>query len=135
MLEGGTSASGESGGWTREVSRVLADFAVALALFWLIALGISGSDIRAHAVALPVIAKEAVLAEPVAPSRIGAGGADTRPLIHSTVKAQGGGRDQGLLLLSLAFAAILACNLAFFRHLRRVYASPRRSVWRRGRPG
>ena len=36
------------------------------------------------------------------------------------------------VLLSLAFAALVACNLAFWRHLRRVYASPRRSVWRRG---
>jgi hypothetical protein len=42
------------------------------------------------------------------------------------------GREQALALLSLAFAAIAALNLAFWRHLRRVYASPRRSVWRRG---
>ena len=34
-------------------------------------------------------------------------------------------------LLSLAVASITACNLAFLRHLRRAYASPRRGVWRR----
>jgi hypothetical protein len=34
-------------------------------------------------------------------------------------------------LLSLAIAGITACNLAFLRHLRRAYASPRRGVWRR----
>ena len=37
-----------------------------------------------------------------------------------------------LILLSVAFAGLAACNLAFLRHLRRAYASPRRSVWRRG---
>jgi hypothetical protein len=40
--------------------------------------------------------------------------------------------EQARLLLSIAFAALAALNLGFWRHLRRVYASPRRSVWRRG---
>ena len=35
------------------------------------------------------------------------------------------------VFLSLTVAATAALNLAFLRHLRRVYASPRRSVWRR----
>ena len=35
------------------------------------------------------------------------------------------------LTLAAAFAALFAGNLAFFRHLRREYASPRRSAWRR----
>jgi len=35
-------------------------------------------------------------------------------------------------LFSIAVASITACNLAFLRHLRRAYASPRRGVWRRG---
>ena len=35
------------------------------------------------------------------------------------------------LLLSLTVASIAALDLAILRHLRRVYASPRRSVWRR----
>src|SRR5262249_36439199 len=35
------------------------------------------------------------------------------------------------LLLSLTVASMVALDLAFLRHLRRVYASPRRGVWRR----
>jgi hypothetical protein len=34
-------------------------------------------------------------------------------------------------ILSIAVASITACNLAFLRHLRRAYTSPRRGVWRR----
>jgi hypothetical protein len=34
--------------------------------------------------------------------------------------------------LSLVVAGVAAINLAFLRHLRRAYASPRRGVWRRG---
>ena len=33
--------------------------------------------------------------------------------------------------LSLSVAAIVAVDLAFLRHLRRVYAAPRRGVWRK----
>ena len=36
------------------------------------------------------------------------------------------------LLFSLTVASVTALDLAFWRHLRRVYASPRRGVWRRG---
>lgn len=36
------------------------------------------------------------------------------------------------LLLALSFATMTALNLAFWRHLRRAYASPRRGSWRRG---
>jgi len=35
-------------------------------------------------------------------------------------------------VLSLLFASMVAFNLALFRHLRRVNASSRRSVWREG---
>lgn len=35
------------------------------------------------------------------------------------------------ILFSLTVATITALDLAFWRHLRRVYASPRRGVWRR----
>lgn len=37
-----------------------------------------------------------------------------------------------IILLGVVFSAIVAFNLAFWRHLRRVYASPRRRSWRRG---
>lgn len=36
-----------------------------------------------------------------------------------------------VLLLAAVFSLLAAFNLAFFRHVRRVNASPRRSVWRR----
>ena len=35
------------------------------------------------------------------------------------------------ILLSLTVASMATFNLAFLRHLRRAYASPRRGVWRR----
>jgi hypothetical protein len=38
---------------------------------------------------------------------------------------------KAFFLLSVTVASITACNLAFLRHLRRAYASPRRGVWRR----
>ena len=120
-------------GGVRELRRWLADFVVALALFWVAVFAVSGSDIRAHAISLPAIA-EALLPDAAAPGRTGVATAATRQVVHSTAKVEVG-RGQALVLLSLAFAAIVACNLAFWRHLRRVYASPRRSVWRRGSTG
>jgi hypothetical protein len=41
-------------------------------------------------------------------------------------------QTQGLLIVGLVFSAMVALNLAFLRHLRRVYASPRQGAWRRG---
>lgn len=39
--------------------------------------------------------------------------------------------QNAVLLLAAVFSLLAAFNLAFFRHVRRVNASPRRSVWRR----
>jgi hypothetical protein len=41
-------------------------------------------------------------------------------------------QTHGLLIVGLVFSAMVALNLAFLRHLRRVYASPRQGAWRRG---
>lgn len=41
-------------------------------------------------------------------------------------------RAADLAVLGLTFSLLVACNLAFWRHLRRVSASPRRDGWRRG---
>jgi hypothetical protein len=117
-------------GGVRELRRWLVDFVAALALFWVAMFAVSGSDIRAHAISLPAIA-EALLLDAAAPGRTGVAASAPRQVVHSTAKAEVGS-EQALVLLSLAFAAIAASNLAFWRHLRRVYASPRRSVWRRG---
>jgi hypothetical protein len=115
-----------------ELQRWIGDFVLALVLFWIVALGASGSDNRAHAVTLPSIGQEMRLstAGPLDP-------ASTYPAVQSaqasrTLQHAQTSREQALALLSVAFAALAALNLGFWRHLRRVYASPRRSVWRRG---
>jgi hypothetical protein len=127
----GSGRSGKSGSRSaaRELRRGLADFVLALALFWGVVLAVGGSDNRAHAISLPIIAKETIL-DAGAPGLAGLQAAESRHAVHSFSKSEAS-REQALMLLSLAFAAIVACNLAFWRHLRRVYASPRRSVWRR----
>src|SRR5688572_10999385 len=107
-------------GGVRELRRWLVDFVAALALFWVAVFAVSGSDIRAHAISLPAIA-EALLPDAAAPGRTGLAASTTRQVVNSTAKVEVGS-GQALVLLSLAFAAIAACNLAFWRHLRRVYA-------------
>jgi len=109
--------------WLR---RGFADFAMALALFWAVALYVSGDHNRAHAVAAPRIGKETI--QNAAIPRPASWQGPVVPRARADID-----RQQALALLSVAFAAIVALNLAFWRHLRRAYASPRRSVWRRGR--
>jgi hypothetical protein len=99
---------------------------MAMALFWAVAFFVNGDHNRAHAVAAPRIGKETILKAAIAkPARLE--GAAAGPSRGADID-----RRQALFILSVAFAAIVALNLAFWRHLRRVYASPRRSVWRRG---
>ena len=114
--------------WLR---RGIADFGMAMALFWAVAFFVNGDHNRAHAIGVPKIWKEAVQ-----------NGAISKPAgwqDGAAGRAPAGGRaadldqQQALILLSFAFAMIVAINLAFWRHLRRAYASPRRSEWRRGR--
>ena len=109
----------------RERRRVMADFVLALLLFWGVAFMVSSGDMRAHAVPLSVLeqAIDRDYDSTVRP-RLGAAFALDRAPPHD--------RAADLAFLSLAFAALVAGNLAFWRHLRRVYASPRRNVWRRG---
>ncbi len=123
MFGRGKSGRGIGG---RELRRGLADFVLALLLFWGVAFAVSSSDIRAHAVPLTAFSKQSIDHDFAAASR---------PRVQAAYgphKAQASGRAADLALLSLAFAALVAGNLAFWRHLRRVYASPRRNVWRRG---
>jgi hypothetical protein len=113
--------------WLRHA---IGDFALAMALFWGAALYVIGDHNRAHAVAAPRIGKETIL-DAAAPASAGWHAGMPRAA-RPGPKVDAGGW-QPLALLSVAFAAITALNLGFLRHLRRVYASPRRSVWRRGR--
>jgi hypothetical protein len=109
--------------------RWLADFALALGLFWIAVFAFSGSHNRAHAVALPT------------PEAIRSGGQTNSPALswrHQASSSQihalrevRAVRTRTLALLGITFASLAALNLAFWRHLRRVYASPRRGVWRR----
>jgi len=119
--------SGKKGG----LRRGTVDFTLAFILFWAVALSFGASQSRAYAVSLPSLAKEAIMPE-AALSRPASLRAD-RPgqVVQSVHKAQTS-PGQARVLLSVAFAMIAAINLGFWRHLRRVYASPRRSMWRRG---
>lgn len=116
---------GTSGGWRRS----LGEFTIALVVFWMVALGANWGDSRAFAVTLPVLSSKATvtrerLSTPAGLQAVRPGGLGIRKSHIS--------QRHALLLFSIALAAIVAFNLAFWRHLRRAYASPRRSVWRRG---
>jgi hypothetical protein len=102
--------------------RVIVDFIGALAVFWLVALAVSALHSKAYAIAMPPLAAAAAQLEAPA-GTVGLDGAGSG-LSPSAPPA-------ALVMLSITLAAIAAFNLAFSRHLRRVYASQRRGVWRR----
>jgi len=109
------------------VRRWVADFALAFVLFWAAALGLGAAHSRAYAVPLPVLVREVMTpdAAPSSPASLRAGAPSRAHQPESSP-------EHARLLLSLAIATLAAMNLGFWRHLRRVYASPRRRVWRRG---
>jgi hypothetical protein len=108
--------------------RLGADFALAFILFWTVALSLGAGHTRAYAVSLPALAKEAILPDSPLSSPASFRADQPSQAVHKAQTSPG----QARVLLSVAFAAIIAFNLGFWRHLRRVYASPRRSRWRRG---
>jgi hypothetical protein len=117
------------------VRRWVADFALAFVLFWAAVLGLGVAHSRAYAVSLPVFVREVMTPDaapstPASPASLRAG--ELRPTAGHTVQQPEPSPDHARLLLSLAFATLAAMNLGFWRHLRRVYASPRRRVERRG---
>ena len=108
--------------------QTIVDFIGALALFWLAMLGLSGLHTRAYAIALPpLVAAAAQLEAPASSVRVDAGSGPHLSLLREAPSTP----RPALVLLSITLAAIAAFNLAFWRHLRRVYASQRRGVWRR----
>jgi hypothetical protein len=117
---------------TLQLRRGMIDFAVALALFWVVVLTCGVGSDQAYAVPLPALAPSASLvAAPTAePASLYA--AVSGDAARSFRPSGPAGGAHAVALLSITFAAIAAFNLAFLRHLRRVYASPRRGVWRRG---
>jgi hypothetical protein len=94
------------------------DFLLAFGLIWGSAFTVEFARLRAHAEGLlPRAAARAAadLANPGAHSE----SVDALP-------ATGPNRLASYLLLSVAAAGLAALDLAFWRHLRRAYASPRR---------
>jgi hypothetical protein len=118
-------------GNTSGFRRWITDFALAFVLFWAVAFAVSISHTRAYAVPLPVLGKELIVRDSAQANNANFRASEANRSNQAASKVQSS-PGQALLLLSLAFAAIAAFNLGFWRHLRRAYASPRRSVWRRG---
>jgi hypothetical protein len=129
-----TGKGGMLGAGTRDgVRRWIADFALVFMLFWAVALTLGWAHSRAWATSLPVGVGDAINPDrPAArPARLGAD-EPRRAAGQSIHKNIPDTPAQARLLLSLAFATLAAVNLGFWRHLRRAYATPRRTGSRRG---
>lgn len=99
--------------------RFIRDFLTGLAVYALIVcLTPAGAD-QSQAQPMPVIGA-AGTSSPAAGLRIAAGG---DALVVTGLRSAE--RNEAITILGLAFAALVAFDLALFRHLRRVYASPR----------
>ena len=128
MSESGTTTRPTGTGPLR---RGIADFAIALALFWVIIFSTGLQNGQAYAVPLPDFTLERVT-EPALVNFPAWPSAASTSLQITESPAAYAARQQALVLLSVTVAVLVAFNLAFWRHLRRAYASPRRGVWRRG---
>jgi hypothetical protein len=105
---------------TGPVRRWLTDFLAAFILFWAAVLFIGGSN--GHAFAARPLPKLQPGVTPPSVISLLPRASDLLP------PHRGGDRSKraSLLILSLSFSSLVALNLAFWRHLRRVYAFPRR---------
>lgn len=117
----------QNSSFRRGFARWLTDFSLALSLFWFGLFACGGAQNHAHAVPLPT--RAATAADHPNALNLHAWG---RAVELRALRVSRQDHTRTLILLSLTFAGLAACNLAFLRHLRRAYASPRRSVWRRG---
>ncbi|MGQ0671921.1 MAG: hypothetical protein ACT4N2_03445 [Hyphomicrobium sp.] len=117
----------------KPVHRVAADAGLGLVLFVAFAIGLLGapsfSDMLTGGQARAAdLARVAAFTGPTLPSAIEP--AAVRPAI--LISTRGGLQAQSsstsaIALLAGVFAVLFAFNLAFFRHLRRVYVTPRRA--------
>ena len=114
--------------------RALGDVITGLAIFMIFAGALSGvprlSDLLAmpaHAGELAKAAAHSVTISTPAVVEVKA----TAPSFMVEASAKQPGRAIALTVLAGVFTALFAFNLAFFRHLRRAYASPRRGGRRR----
>ena len=114
--------------------RGLRDLALGLALFigLVAALGAPpmGPDTAGFALTDPLIAQAVALGSPPG---IEAQNAALSAMVRSPALVRASLQPPMLAILGVSFAVMFAFNLAILRHLRRVYASPRRRGWRRGR--
>jgi hypothetical protein len=108
---------------------ILIDLVLAFVVIWTALFTVGFARSRAHAEGVSAIG--AVVRTMAGQHRASAGVAEPQMAGH-TLKRVGAPRLPTYLLLSLCVAALAAFNLAFWRHLRRAYASPRRGTWRRG---
>jgi hypothetical protein len=116
-------------GFARGLGRWLTDFGIALGFFWLAVFSFGGPQNHAHAIPLPT--RAAAVADRPAALNVHSWGHAAQVELR-VLRESREDYTRSLVLLSAAFAGLVASNLAFLRHLRRVYASPRRGVWRRG---
>src|SRR5215831_8243326 len=100
------------------VRRWVADFAVAFVLFWAAALALGAAHSRAYAVSLPVLVRETIEPDAMPATSASLSANELSPAAGQSPP------EYARLLLSVAFATLAAINLGFWRHLRRVYASP-----------
>ena len=107
----------------------LRDFLVGLAVFAALCVPFSGQTAMSSAIASDAVVSQAI--EASSPTGVVADNARVAALIRLPV-ASPGPHTSTLVILGLTFAVMFTFNLAISRHLRRVYASPRRSAWRRG---
>jgi len=112
---------------------IVIDFFLAFALIWGTVFTVAFARGRAHAAGVPAVGAVVRAAEQRGPSVGAAVPRALLPGLASYTEGPAGATDVATyLLLSLNVAALTALNLAFWRHLRRAYASPRRGTWRRG---
>jgi hypothetical protein len=110
------------------------DVLLGLALFGLLAAALGGAaDILSlpRASAADVLAQRAL--EATAPPGPDTDNAVLNAVIQGTVPTRGRIGPTDFAVLGLTFSLMFAFNLGLWSHLRRVYASPRRGGWRRGR--
>jgi hypothetical protein len=115
--------------------RGVIDFLIALVIFSAVIFGLEGGrwDAGAAPWQPPLSYEQAAQIGAVAPAPTTAASLRTsRYALAEGFVSPTNQKRFTIILLGVVFSASVAFNLAFWRHLRRVYASPRRRSWRRG---
>ena len=118
---------------SRRKRQALRDWVLGLGLFVVLAAGLSG-DPRSWALSSAAASDRAV-AQAVgvtAPPGLRAENAVIAALLQPSAFSSVSNRPASMTILGLTFSLMFSFNLLIWRHLRRVYASPRRGAWRRG---